>query len=438
MTVTIPREAEDRMPLSGNRTYVGFGLGPIQIGLFLYEAYRSGNFGRLVTAEVNPDLVSALRRAGGRVRFNIAYQDHLEAVSLEGIEVYDPREPADREELISAVSAADEIGTAVPSVASYTAGGSGSIQRLLAQGLACKAAAGGPPCAVYAAENHNRAAQILAECVHPPAGAAVQFVNTVIGKMSQSVPLARGSEARGLAPLASGYPQAVLVESFNRILISQVRLPVPYTRGLAVFEEKPDLLPFEEAKLFGHNAIHTLMGCLGACLGIGWAPELSERPAVLAVARDAFVGETGAALCRKYGGSDSLFTPRGMAQCAEDLMARMVNPFLRDRVDRLIRDLPRKLGWEDRFIGAIRLCLSQDSAPERLAFGAAAALFLQGDRDPGGIPEALAGLRACWQAEGRDPVEMKAVNACLVRGAEAFLGWQASGFSPDCLPQGPD
>ena len=32
-------------------TFVGFGFGAIQAGLFLYEAYRSGNFGRLVVAE---------------------------------------------------------------------------------------------------------------------------------------------------------------------------------------------------------------------------------------------------------------------------------------------------------------------------------------------------------------------------------------------------
>ncbi len=39
------------MTLTGNRTYVGFGFGAIQAGLFLYEAFQSGNFGRLVVAE---------------------------------------------------------------------------------------------------------------------------------------------------------------------------------------------------------------------------------------------------------------------------------------------------------------------------------------------------------------------------------------------------
>ena len=53
------------MALTGTRTYVGFGLGAIQAGLFLYEAFHSGNFRRLVVAEVLQDVVTAIREADG-------------------------------------------------------------------------------------------------------------------------------------------------------------------------------------------------------------------------------------------------------------------------------------------------------------------------------------------------------------------------------------
>ena len=33
----------------------------------------------------------------------------------------------------------------------------------------------------------------------------------------------------------------------------------------------------------------------------------------------------------------------------------MVNPFLRDPVDRVTRDPARKLGWEDRLVGSMLL-----------------------------------------------------------------------------------
>ena len=39
--------------------------------------------------------------------------------------------------------------------------------------------------------------------------------------------------------------------------------------------------------------------------------------------------------------------------------------FLRDRLDRIVRDLPRKLDHQDRVIGTIRLCLEQQVMPVR-------------------------------------------------------------------------
>ncbi|MBM3790921.1 MAG: hypothetical protein FJW35_11320, partial [Acidobacteria bacterium] len=65
------------MPGRG-KTFVGFGFGPIQSALFLYEAYRSGNFERYVIAEIEAVLVSAVRAAGGRYAINIAHPEGIE------------------------------------------------------------------------------------------------------------------------------------------------------------------------------------------------------------------------------------------------------------------------------------------------------------------------------------------------------------------------
>ena len=66
------------MTLTGTRTYVGFGFGAIQAGLFLYEAFRSEAFRRLIVAEVLPEVVSAVRRAEGYYTVNIAHSDQVE------------------------------------------------------------------------------------------------------------------------------------------------------------------------------------------------------------------------------------------------------------------------------------------------------------------------------------------------------------------------
>ncbi|MBU4212845.1 MAG: hypothetical protein KKD33_09710, partial [Verrucomicrobia bacterium] len=60
------------------KLFVGFGFGAIQAGLFLYEAHASGQFDRFVVAEVMPEVVDAIRKAGGRYRVNIAAVQGIE------------------------------------------------------------------------------------------------------------------------------------------------------------------------------------------------------------------------------------------------------------------------------------------------------------------------------------------------------------------------
>jgi len=183
------------MTLNRTRTFVGFGFGAIQSGLFLYEAFQSGKFCRLVVAETMPHLVSAVHRAGGQYCVNIAYHDRIEKDQIDTIEIEDPATAPGRQCLIAAIAEAEEIATAVPSVESYSSERPSSLHRILAAGLCKKAEIDGPRTVVYTAENHNRAAEILEkhvftqvpqemrEMVH----SRVQFLNTVIGKMSQVV-----------------------------------------------------------------------------------------------------------------------------------------------------------------------------------------------------------------------------------------------------------
>src|SRR5664280_2904240 len=101
---------------AASRTFVGFGFGAIQGGLFLYEAFRCGKFKRLVVAEVVPDVVASVRRAQGRFRVNIATRTGIEVQEVTGVEIYNPRVPADAQALAAALAEASEIATALPSV----------------------------------------------------------------------------------------------------------------------------------------------------------------------------------------------------------------------------------------------------------------------------------------------------------------------------------
>ena len=69
------------------RTFVGFGFGAIQAGLFLYEAWRTGNFGRLVVAEVVPAIVEGVRRNQGRYALNVATPSGIETHQIGPVEI---------------------------------------------------------------------------------------------------------------------------------------------------------------------------------------------------------------------------------------------------------------------------------------------------------------------------------------------------------------
>lgn len=341
-------------------TFLGIGFGPIQTGIFLSGASKGG-FGRIVVADVDESLIKSLRSNGGCFTLNIAARDRIYTETISGIEIYNPRLPADLEKLITAAAEADEVATALPSVSAFP-----HVIPWLKHGFE---RAPGKLRLVYTAENHNHAAELLEEGIGSVLP-GTHFLNTVVGKMSGIVPL-QDCASRDVVPLTPTSDRGHLVEEYNRILIG--RCPGVDTRRTLGLHVKNDLLPFEEAKLYGHNAIHMLLGLHASEHNIGFMHELAAHPDCMDIGRRAFLNESGRALCAKWKGVDELFTEDGFLAYAEDLLIRMVNPYLRDAVDRICRDLPRKLGWDDRIIGAMRVAQSVGVDPVELTRGAAIA-----------------------------------------------------------------
>jgi mannitol-1-phosphate 5-dehydrogenase len=363
------------------KVYAGLGFGPIQSALFLYEAYKTGNFSRFAVADIDERLIRAVRGNRGRYTVNIARRRRIDRATVKGVELFDVTVPAEAESFVEAVAASEELCTALPSVSAYTAGAEASPVNLLARGLRARSGTSTEmlPTIVYTAENNNRAAEILGGLVYPGIPPSiqknVQFLNTVIGKMSGVITDAATIERLGLATIAPDFPRAILVEEFNRILVSKIRLP-GYRRGIEVFVEKEDLLPFEEAKLYGHNAIHALIAYLAELKGCTVMSEARQDPWIMETARRAFVEESGAALIRKYARmGDPLFSEQGYADYADDLLTRMTNPNLSDLVERVGRDHLRKLGIEDRLYGTMVIALEQGVMPGVLGLGAAASVL---------------------------------------------------------------
>jgi mannitol-1-phosphate 5-dehydrogenase len=373
--------------------FTGFGFGPIQAGLFVKEAFGSGNFVRIVAAEIDQDLVDVVRANGGSYYVNVAKADGIQVLPIDNVELLNPNVPRDKKILVKVLAESTEITTCLPSVDFYDSGRANSVASLIAEGLKNSRARA---TIIYTAENNNRAAEILQEAVLKAAGRrsslvarvtghgprardspkSVQFLNTVIGKMSRVVTEPGEIALHNLTTIAPGIQRAFLVEEFNRILVSRTRIP-GFKPGIEVFIEKGDLLPFEEAKLYGHNAIHALLGFLGALKGSTTMTELKQDSAIMKIGRDAFLQESGASLIKKYAHlQDELFTDAGYKAYAEDLLERMTSPYLADTVARVSRDLVRKLGLNERIFGTMQLALEYGIGPTNMALGAMAGIVL--------------------------------------------------------------
>jgi mannitol-1-phosphate 5-dehydrogenase len=348
----------------GKKTFLGVGLGAVQAGLMLYEAFKSNNFERYIILEVNAEIVNSIKKSGNKIVINIAKKNGITKSTISNFEIYNPNDPADYDSVVSSIYQADEMATAIPSVDFYDIG-KNSIARLLAENINPN-----KPQIVYTAENNNYAAEMLLEKIKNYTDEyklkQFQTINTVIGKMGGVIFDTETVKELDLDWMTPYSKTAILVEEFNNIIISKITLP-GFQKGIEVFQEKDDLLPFEEAKLFGHNAVHSMLGFFAALRGYSYMSEIKNDIYLYQLGIDAFKNESGAFLLKKYKNLDEpLFTPEGFKFYGEDLLERMTNPYLRDEVKRICRDPVRKLEYNDRLFGTIKEALKQNVYPKIL------------------------------------------------------------------------
>jgi mannitol-1-phosphate 5-dehydrogenase len=351
------------------------------------------------------------------------------------VELADSAVAADRTRIVAAIADADEVTSALPSVAFYRTDAATSPHRLIAEGLALRTHP--EPLLVLCAENHRHAAAILREAVleavpavvRARVAARVRWADSVIGKMSGVIDDPAEISGRSLATITPTLPGAFLVEAFDRILVSRVDPdggPSAVHPGMPVLREVEDLTPFEDAKLLGHNAIHALAAFLGGLLDLQLMADLAAVPGCMAFLRAAFIEESGRTLIARHGGSDPLFTPAGYAAFADDLLDRMVNPWLGDTVERAARDPRRKLGWDDRLIGLMRLAQAHDVPTPRVALGVAAGLEVLVPQ--ASTTEQLAALAGLWPPDA-DRSEAEAILRRVEVGIAARESWRHDGFA---------
>ena len=130
-----------------------------------------------------------------------------------------------------------------------------------------------------------------------------------------------------------------------------------------------------QSKLFLHNMGHALTAYLGRLNGYTYIYEAVENENIRQIVSCA-MDSAAQALSREHG------KPLGeVKDYAMDLLKRFGNRYLRDTVERVGRDVKRKLGENDRLIGAARLCRKHGIDNIYMKIGIASALFFGEEYD---------------------------------------------------------
>jgi mannitol-1-phosphate 5-dehydrogenase len=318
-----------------------FGAGKIGRS-FIGQLFAKGGY-EVVFVDVFLPVIEELNRRG---EYDVVIKGNNESV----IKVCNVRGvyAGNEDEVINEICTAGIVATAVGQ------NGLSGIFPLLAKGLIKRWKQNSElPLDIIIAENLRNAAPYFESELKKylpanyPFSKMVGLVETSIGKM---VPLMTQKD------LQQDVLQ-VFAEEYNTLILDKkaFKNPIPEIEGLA---PKENMKAWVDRKLFIHNLGHAAAAYLGFLhnpkfVYLWEALEISE---VFSEVRE-IMQQSAAALIKKYPDE---FTEESLQNHIDDLLVRFRNHALGDTLFRVGCDLPRKLGPDDRLVGAIKLAIEMN------------------------------------------------------------------------------
>ncbi len=315
-----------------------FGAGKIGRS-FIGQLFGCAGY-RVVFIDVDPVIISGLNLKGSyRVVIKGEKEEEIIVPNVQAISALD------NEKVIEAVSTAGILAISVGKNAL------GKIIPVIALGLIQRNSANpGVPLDIILAENMLSAADFVRERLKDnlpgdfPLEEMVGLVETSIGKMVPIIPQAELEKD----------PLVVFAEPYNTLIVDRkgFKSPVPEVKGLA---PKDNIKAWVDRKAFIHNLGHATAAYYGYFLhpNVVYLYEVLDDSEVLLFTRSVML--QSAAIIKAAYPED--FTNAELEAHIDDLISRFRNKALRDTVFRVGQDLVRKLGRDDRFMGAIHLAM---------------------------------------------------------------------------------
>ena len=343
------------------RKAVQFGAGNIGRG-FTGQLFSESGF-EVVFVDVVPELVELLNKRR-------SYPIRIACENPETIIIRNVRAVCGTD--IAAV--ADEIKSAHLMCTAVGVHALPKVAPAIAAGIEARAKAGvTEPINIIICENLQHMAEFLSSEVkkhlpadlHPYLTENVGFVESVVGRM---VPVMTEEQKRE-------DPLLVVVEPYKHLPISKAGIKGEFPQIVGV-EPKDNFQAYVDRKLYTHNCGHAAAAYFGYLKGYEYVYEAVKDQQINSAVR-AVLAETGEALIKKHG-----FSPEEHQAHIEDLLSRFANVALGDQISRVGGDPIRKLGPEDRLVGAAKLALEFNIFPTNLCKAIAAALHFDLPTDP--------------------------------------------------------
>ncbi len=349
----------------GNRLAVQFGAGNIGRGL-MGQLLRESGF-EMVFVDVSKPLVDDLNNRGSYpLRLLDAYSKEARELTIDHFRALS----TDQEDAIAGVVAVAHVVATAVGVANLEA-----ISPLLAAGIRRRFERNAGPLDIYLCENMPGAAGILSQHVK------TRLDNSARAWAQQSIGFVGTSVARIVGGAGARRP-----DDDPLLVIADAHRDIPYDGpasragelGIAGFHPVGNFKAEVERKIFTHNLAHAALAYLGYLRGHTYIHQTFEDEFVRSVF-DGALDETTEALLRRYPAD---LDRREHLEIRRDVRVRFGNPLLKDPLTRVAKDPIRKLGHDDRIVGAAELCLSQGVVPEYIATVCAAALCYDCPEDP--------------------------------------------------------
>jgi mannitol-1-phosphate 5-dehydrogenase len=339
-----------------------FGAGNVGRG-FLGQLFSESGYD-VVFVDIDEPLIAALNtRRGYTIR--LVEDDWTEEITVAPVRALHAEET---DAVARALAEADLAATAVGVRALP------HIAPLVAAGVARRAEEGVPaPLNIIVCENLKGAAAIFRHMVsdHLPAAlhaylrAHVGFVDTVIGRMvPPPTPQMRAQD-----------PSLIVVEPYKELPVDRRGFagPVPEIVGL---EPTDNFAVYTARKLYIHNCGHAMLGFLGHLRGHAFGYQALEDAAIRPLFEQA-LAESKHGIAVAHG-----VDPAWLEAHIGEIVRRLANRALGDTIFRLAHDPLRKLGPEDRLVGAARLVEKAGGTPDALSWGIAGGYCFDDTDDP--------------------------------------------------------